>query len=73
MTIECYIPNKTTDVPLSVTYNCMPHALHRGKLFNVKNDDKAHCRALHAFLCIFWLYVRLSLRNESPLQAESYL
>ena len=36
MTMECYVPNKTTDVPLSVTNNCMPNALHRGKLFDVK-------------------------------------
>ena len=50
MTMECYVPNKTTDVPPSVTNNCMPNALHRGKLFDVKNDEKARRRALHAFL-----------------------
>ena len=36
MTMECYVQNKTTDVPLSVINNCMPNALHRGKLFDVK-------------------------------------
>ena len=39
----------------------------------LKNDKKARCRALHAFLCLFGVYVRLFLRNERTLQAESYL
>ena len=41
MIMECYVPNKTTDVPLSVTNNCMSNGLHRGKLFNVKNLRKS--------------------------------
>ena len=73
MTMEYYVPNKTADVPLSVTNNCMPNALHRGKVFDVKNDEKARCRALHAFLGLFGVYVRLYLRNERSLQSESYL
>ena len=28
ITMECYISNKTTDVPVSITNNCMPNALH---------------------------------------------
>ena len=51
--MKCYVPNKTTDVPLSVTNNCMPNALRRGTVFDVKNDEKARCRALHAFLGLF--------------------
>ena len=39
----------------------------------LKNDKKACCRALRAFLSLFGLYVRLYLRNERSLQAESYL
>ena len=39
----------------------------------LKNDEKARCRALHAFLGLFGVYVRLYLRNERSLQSESYL
>ena len=39
----------------------------------LKNDEKTGCRALHAFLGLFWVYVRLYLRNEKSLQSESYL
>ena len=43
------------------------------KCLMLKNDKKARCRALHAFLGLFWVYVRLYLRNERSLQSESYL
>ena len=39
----------------------------------LKTDEKARCRALHAFLGLFGVYVRLYLRNERSLQSESYL
>ena len=38
MTMESYIPNKTIDVPLPVTFNCMPNAIHRRKCFNVEKQ-----------------------------------
>ena len=38
-----------------------------------KNDEKARCRALHAFLGLFGVYVRLYFRNARSLQSESYL
>ena len=39
----------------------------------LNNDEKAHCRAFHAFLGLFGVYVRLYLRNKRSLQSESYL
>ena len=51
---------------------CLMHFTEENCLM-LKNDEKAHCRALHAFLDLFWVYVRLYLRNERSLQSESYL
>ena len=73
MTMECYVPNKTTDVPLSVTNNCILMHFTEENCLMLKNDEKAGCRALHAFLGLFWVYVRLYLRNERSLQSESYI
>ena len=55
------------------TNNCMPNALHRGKMFDVKNDEKRVAAHYMPFLSLFWVYVRLYLRNERSLQSESYL
>ena len=44
-----------------------------GNLSMLKMTKKTRCRALHVFLCLFGLYIRLYLGNERSLKAESYL
>ena len=51
---------------------CLMHFTEENCLM-LKRDGKARCRALHAFLGLFWVYVRLYLRNERSLLSESYL
>ena len=51
---------------------CLMHFTEENCLM-LKNDEKARCRALHAFLGLFGVYIRLYLRNERSLQSESYL
>ena len=73
MTKECYVPNKTTVFLYQLQIiACLMHFTEENCLM-LKNDEKPRCRALHAFLRIFGVYVRLYLRNERSLLSESYL